>query len=201
MTKSKILKRLAEFGPPLIAKTTKPGPYCVLSCAVGQLALAKFGLVAEPYVAEVTICNAAWVAWTKEDRAGGMDAALERGAYLMSNRPNFTGGTLPSMIPPTSAAWDGHLALRCGRFLIDLALGAFTRPTKNIWLPPSFVAPIGEDGSVEGEFHVDHHVTLVRYVPLVAPYADDYLTSKDWTLRDRYEDRVAALVKKIREGE
>lgn len=201
MTKSKILKRLAEFAPPIIAETTKPGPHCVLSSAVGQMVLHRLGLECEPYVAEVGICNKAWIEWAKFDFAGGKEAQLERGAYLITNRPNFTGETLPSLNPPTSAAWDGHLALRSGEWLIDLDLGAFTRPTKNIWLPPSMVAPLNAEGGVEGEYHADQHVAHVRYAPLVAPYADDYLTSKDWTLRDRYEDRVVLIINKIRKGE
>lgn len=201
MTKSKILKRLAEFGPPIINETCKPGPHCILSSAVGQMALERLGVRSEPYAAEVLICNKAWVEWSKFEFAGGKEAQLERGAYMISNRPNFTGETLPSLNPTTGPAWDGHLALRSGEWLIDLDLGNFSRPTKNIWLPPSMVAPLSADNTVEGEYHIDQHQVYVRYSPLVAPYADDYLTSKDWLLRDRYEDRVVAIVNKIRRGE
>jgi hypothetical protein len=63
------------------------------------------------------------------------------------------------------------------------------------------VAPLDENNTIEGEYHVDQHMVFVRYAPMVAPFADDYVNSKDWTLRDRYEDRVVAIVKKIREGE
>jgi hypothetical protein len=201
MTKSKILKRLAKFAPPIINETCKPGPHCILSSAVGQMVLERLGVLCVPYSAEIFMCNKAWIEWSKFDFEGGKEAQLERGAYMISNRPHFTGEQAPSLNPVTGPAWDGHLALRSGEWLIDLDLGNFSRPTKNIWLPPSFVAPLDENNTIEGEYHVDQHMVFVRYAPMVAPFADDYVNSKDWTLRDRYEDRVVAIVKKIREGE
>lgn len=198
MTNSKMLRRLAEFAPPVIAPMTKPGPHCVLSTAIGQMVLERLGVPSEPYVAEVSICNSAWVKWAEDDFVGGKEEQLSRGAHLITNRPNFTGESLPSLNPVTTAPWNGHLVLRAGAFLIDLDMAAFVRPTRNICLPAAMVASIDDDNTVSGEYHINGHVTLVRYAPLVASYAEDYLTSKDWTLRDRYEDRVAEIVKLIR---
>lgn len=202
MTKSKIVQRLAEFGPPAIATRARPGPRCVLASSIGQMVLAEFGLDADPYVAEVTICNTAWVEWSKADYAGGADEQVRRGAHIITNRPNWNGGTVPSLNPPTKAAWDGHLALRLDDTLIDLDLGSFNRPTKGIVLPMSMVAALVND-QVCGEYNTGTGrgtVTHVLYRPLVASYAQKYLTSRDWTERERYDDMVEALVKRIREG-
>jgi hypothetical protein len=197
MKTAKILKRLAAFAPEIIGQTAKPGPHCVLSSAVGQMVLARLGVEAEPFAAEVNICNAAWIAWAQDDYAGGPEAREARGAYLISNSPNWDGPSLPSLNPPTSAAWDGHLALRVGKVLVDLDFGAFSRPTKGLRLPPVMVAPLREDGTVRGVCQMGQSRAYVQYAPLVAPYADDYLTAKDWTLRDRYSDQVHAIAGRI----
>jgi hypothetical protein len=199
VTRTKILKRLATYVPIVLSGTTKPGPHCVLSSAIGQMVLARFGIQADPFVAEVMICNEAWVHWAEDDFVGGRDAQEARGAYMITNRPG-PDVSLPSLNPVTGPAWDGHLALRVDDRLVDLDLGNFARPTKNIYLPPAFVAPFRADNQVIGECHMHGHVTVVHYKPLVAPYADDYLTSKDWTMRDRYAEEVSVLATAIRKG-
>lgn len=199
MTRTKILRRLSEVAPVLIAKIAKPGPHCVLSCAVGQMVLQRFGLEATPFPAEVSVANQEWIDWSTDDFNGGAEEQMRLGAYLLTNRPQWDGGTLPSLNPTTSKPWDGHLALRLADTLIDLDLASFARPTKGIVLPAVMVAPIVDD-RVVGSYHHGDRATMVQYAPLVAPYADDYQSSRDWVARDRYADVVAGIVKRMKES-
>jgi hypothetical protein len=204
VTRTKILGRLARFAPPVLDTISKPGPRCVLASALGQETLAAFGISATPYVAQVTVANAAWVAWAEAGFPGGVTEQLQRGAYLVNNAPDWKGGTLPSLNPVVRAPWDGHLALRVGQgddsdLLVDLDLGALARPTKSIRLPPAVVAPLIQ-GRVSADVTMEGVVSRVEYQPLVAPYADDYQTARDWVERDRFADLVCLLVKTIRAG-
>lgn len=199
MTRTKILRRLGGISPGAIAKITKPGPHCVLSCAIGQMVLQRFGLEAVPFPAEVSVANQEWIDWSADDFAGGSEEQLRLGAYLLTNRPQWDGGTLPSLNPTTSKPWDGHLALRLGDTLIDLDMASFIRPTKGILLPAVMVAPLVDD-RVVGTYHHGDRATMVQYAPLVAAYAEDYQQSKDWVVRDRYQDVVALIVKLMKEA-
>lgn len=198
MTLTKLLNRLAERGPSVINKHTKPGPHCVLSTTVGQMALARFGVQAEPYPVAVIVCNQAWVDWRDSDYQGGVAEQQRRGAYLLSNTPDFKGQSFSYV--KIDKPWDGHLVLRVPKVqaLIDLDLGAFNRPQHNIVLPPAIVAPLTPEGFVSGTFTDKGITTTIGYGPLVAPYANDYLTARDWVERDRFAEHVDELVRAIR---
>jgi hypothetical protein len=197
----RILEALVDVAPPLIDRITKPGPHCVLSTRVGQLALAVFGVAAKPFPVELSIFNDAWRQWGDEGYVGGADEQVRRGAYLLTNTPNWQGGELPSLNPASGPRpWDGHLVLRVENWLIDLDLGQMARPTKGMHLPSAIVAPLDAD-AVDGSFteQTTGTTTHVAYKPLVAPYAEDYRRSKDWT-RDtvEYTDVVIEIARQMR---
>src|SRR5262245_34676354 len=93
-TVTHLLDRIAEVAPPIIATTTKPGPHCVLSTAVGQMVLAVNGIQSTPFPVEVRIYNDAWRRWKDADYVGGIEEQQRRGAYLISNDPHWAGGTI-----------------------------------------------------------------------------------------------------------
>lgn len=199
LTPLEVIQRLAFIAPPRINEITKPGPHCILSTAIGILVLKQFDIQAVPFPVEVTVCNQAWMDWANEGFPNsGPEEQERRGAHIITNRPDWQGGNLPSLNPVTGRGWDGHLVLRVDKTLIDLDLGNFCRPTKGIVLPPSIVAPLSERLTVSGGYGDGQVMTHVHYQPLVAPYADEYLTSKDWTLHDRYEDVVFDIEMRIR---
>lgn len=190
-----LLQRLAEVAPPIIDRICKPGPHCVLSSAVGQMVLDAQGIVALPYVAELTIANAAFNRWAREDYPGGAAEQIRRGAYWITNRPTDRDRSFTTV--QVSKPWDGHLALRVGDYLLDLNLGAFNRPQHQIALPEAAVFPLDANQSVAGRFTDGATTTTVMYRPLDAPYKNDYQTAKDWTRRGRYYDVVQAILRAI----
>lgn len=186
-------QRVAYVAPAKITAICMPGPHCVLASAVGQMVLERFGIASTPYVAELNVCNQAWVDWAKDDYEGGRAAQTARGAYLITNRPDWQGESRPAPVA-VRKPWDGHLALRLeldGQpWLLDLDSGSFARPDYKIAVTPSILAPLrpGPKGeSAEGTFETDA-VTYIAYQPLVSPIAQDFLASKDWTERSRYRD-------------
>jgi len=193
------LERLVAIAPPAINQITKPGqPHCVLSTSVGLMVLDALGIQAEPYVAEIHICNKAWMDWADHNFAGGREEQLRRGAYLLTNMPNWKGASFKSV--KVDKPWDGHLVLRVPdgetTWLVDLDLGSFNRPQFNVKLPLGMMAKL-RDNTVVGTFTKDGTRTAVAYRPLVAPYAEDYQTARDWVERDRFADIVEKLVEVV----
>lgn len=200
MNTETILTRLVAIAPQAINQICKPGqPHCVMATTIGQMVLAKLGIDAEPYVAEIHVCNKAWMQWADDEFAGGRDAQLRRGAYLMCNSPDWKGASFQSV--KVDKPWDGHLVLRVPdgdiAWLVDLDLGSFNRPKANVVLPPGLMAKLNND-TVVGTFVKDGSETAVAYRRLVAPYRDDYQTARDWVERDRLNDVVEKLVAAVK---
>lgn len=202
LTPLEIVQRLAYIAPAKINEIAKPGPHCVLATAVGVKVLRMFDINAVPFPVEVTVCNQQWMDWAKADFApdGSPEEQLRRGAHIITNKPDWNGQTLPSLNPPSGRGWDGHLVVRVVdlNLLVDLDLGSFRRPTKGIIVPDSVVAPLTPQLTVVGGYGDGTTMTHVSYKPLVAPYADDYQTSRDWSEDHRYEDVVFDLEMRIR---
>jgi hypothetical protein len=193
-----LLQRLVRVGPRLINSRAKPGPHCVLATSVGQMTLARVGIQAEPYPVQLTVCNRAWKDWVAAGAPGGREEQLRRGAYVITNAPDWQGASF--MTIRSAKPWDGHLVLRVPdgerSWLVDLDVGSFRRPRQQIHVPLGLVAPLS-NGSVTGTCTMNGVETTVEYAPLDAPYRDDYLTARDWVERDRFEPEVAKLVRLI----
>ena len=198
-TKS-ILDRLVRVVPKALEQITKPGPHCVLSTSVGQTVLERLGIPSEPYPVEIKICNQAWMEWAEDNYAGGREAQLRRGAYLLCNSPNWQGASFKSVI--VDKPWDGHLVLKVPDgdrvWLVDLDIGAFSRPAQNVRLPSAMLAVLPSDGQLAGTFTKGLTQTHVVYAPLVAPYRDDYQTSRDWVERDRFAEVIEKIVRAVK---
>jgi hypothetical protein len=193
-----LLTRLVKIAPPLI-NTIASGPHCILATSVGQMVLDQIGIAADPYPVEVAVCNRAWMQWGRDGYHGGQEEQERRGAYILTNTPNWKGASFQTV--KSAKPWDGHLVLRVSdgphRWLVDLDLGSFNRPNRDIELPGGLVAPLTPDGIVQGTFTHGRIETSVQYGPLVAPYRDDYLKAKDWTRRARFFGEVETLVQAL----
>lgn len=190
-----LLGRVAQVAPPIIAAASKPGPHCVLASAVGQMVLDTYGIPADPWSVEIMVFNEAWKQWGDEaDFAGGVEEQGRRGAYMLSNSPEWQGASMPMQGPQPDKAWDGHLVLRVVNpsnpldhpWLLDLDAGSFRRPAQQIDLPGGLVVPIHEEIVLGSVARVDGPRTHVGYRPMVSPFADDYRTAGDWVQRERY---------------
>lgn len=192
---STVLQRLAKYAPYGIAAITKPGPCCVLATQVGLMTLERFGIQARPYVAEVEITNLAWQQWIEDGAQGGIEEQQRRGAYILNNSASWQGASFYG--PHGKRDWDGHLVIQTERTLIDLDLGKFSRPDKQIILPPSMIAPLRDDDTMSGTCTFGGHATHVSYRRLTAAYSENYMFSKDWIGRKRYTELVTALERRI----
>jgi hypothetical protein len=197
-----LLDRLVHIAPPVIDRIAKPEiPHCVLSSAIGYDVLARLGIAAEPFPVELTIHNEAWAAWVADGAPGGHEEQMRRGAYLLTNMPNWRGKSFTRV--KLDKPWDGHLVLRVpdgdAAWLVDLNIGAFTRPLRSVYLPDAMVAPLFGD-RVEGTYTDRGVVTTVGYKPLVAEYAMGFETARDWAARDRFADTVNTLARKLGKG-
>ena len=190
-----VLERLVKIAPPLIDSISQ-GPHCVMATSVGQMVLERLGIAALPYPVEVAICNRAWMQWKADGHQGGIVEQERRGAYILTNTPNWKGASFQTV--KSAKPWDGHLVLRVPdgdrAWLVDLDLGSFNRPNRDISLPGGLVAPLAANGTVYGTFTHGAVETTVEYGPLVAPYRDDYLTARDWQRRGRFLTEVETLV-------
>jgi hypothetical protein len=202
-TTKNVLDALAQYAPEEIRRICAPGPSCILATKVGVLALAEFRVVAQPFPVVFSAFNQAWRDWADADFVGGAEEQLRRGAHLLTNTPDWKGGALPSLNPAARAPWDGHLVLRVSNgaleYLVDLDLSQCARPTKGIHLPPAVVAPISAANTVEGVCTLKGTTSYLAYQPLVAPYADEYRTAKDWVREGGpYLPVVAAITRKMK---
>ena len=206
MNRTEILNRLVEIAPGAINTFTKPGqPHCVMATTIGQMVLNHFGVESFPYPVEVRITNKAWADWATAGYGGGRAEQERRGAYLLSNTPNFNGASFKTV--EVAKPWDGHLVLRVpggkGKpaWIVDLDMGSFNRPQHGIMLPDGLLAELSSDGRLAGTLVASDAIqTTVEYRPLVASYRDDYQTSKDWVERDRLIGHVNELARAIRGG-
>lgn len=194
-----ILQRLVEVGPSFINRLVKPGPHCILATSVGQMVLAQVGIAADPYPVEVKVCNTAWMRWKAAGYPGGIEEQVTRGAYLLSNTPQFRGSSFTKV--HIEKPWDGHLVLRVPdgtrTWLVDLDLGSFNRHEHDIHLPGGLVAPLA-DGRVTGRYTSEGTVTHIEYGPLDAPYRDSYREARDWMQRARFLSHVVTLTRILR---
>jgi hypothetical protein len=176
-----ILRALTQVAPPVIRAHSTGGPCCILATRVGQQALAVFGIAATPFPVVLSICNDAWIRWGEDGYPGGTAEQLRRGAHLITNTPDWHGQSMPSQNPARSRPWDGHLVLRVDTMLIDLDLGAMSRPQNRIVLPATIIAPLTDDERVSASYGNATQAAHLLYYPLRTPDAYDYALAGDWT--------------------
>jgi hypothetical protein len=203
----RVCQVLADVAPPKIAAITRPGPHCVMSTSIGLLALSAFDVPADPWSVELTLCNQAWFEWGADKfQPPGIEEQERRGAYILSNTPNWNGVTRKSS--NTFKPWDGHLVIRAHvgveDYLVDLDLGAMNRPTKGIVVPAALVTAVqrkADGDQVSGTITGDGgQPTHLLYRTMVSAVADDYKQARDWRQRARFCDVVDEIVSDMKDS-
>lgn len=184
MTREKLLRRLVEVAPFVLASWSKEGPRCVLATACGVDLLQRFGVRAEPLAVRATVLNRGFLEWRKAGRVGDPRSfgafCVEAGAPDATEEPG---------------RWNGHLlvAVPTRGAVLDLDLRQFHRPEKGIrmpasagfeWAPPYAETQFGLPGGVR--------LFLERL-------ADRrFLESPDWARTDRRKEIVDELEAAVR---
>lgn len=190
----RIISQVADVLPPIVDAICRPGPHCVLSSALGQMVLARFSITAKPWPCTLRVANHACATWEAEGRPGGAEEACRRGAYLITNSPNDPMGDRR----PVFAPWDGHLVLRVGHRLIDLNVGAFTRPDHDIQLPQAMTLQVMREEAKTTWHPPTGGPVQLHYRPLEGPIRNAYRTAKDWTQRERLRPELLEVISRIR---
>jgi hypothetical protein len=183
MTSSKVLERLIEFAPPILAAHTGVRARCIAATAVGCDVLRAFDIPAEPYPVVIELANAAFIAAAK--RGADQVTAVARGGHILV------------MGEPSPGGWPGHLVIHVRAYgvLVDLDFQQFRRAEQQINADAAEVFP-WPSGTTTRVF------TNADGARLVIEATDDhtYERSPDWTALNRRRPMVAALIRAIRKG-
>jgi hypothetical protein len=134
---TKLLRRLAEWAPAIIAAEPLERTRCILATRVGLEALEILGVEAEPLSVVTGIMNAAFLRWAEEGFPGGPDEGARRRVRILETEDR------PLGLPFDGKGWRGHLVIRAGGLLVDLDAQQFERPDYAIHLPPGLLLEWG----------------------------------------------------------
>jgi hypothetical protein len=184
MTDSKVIERMREFAPPILAAYTRVHARCIAATAVGCDALCAFDIEAEPYPVAIEIANRAFL----DAKARGADpvTAVARGGHiLVMNHEPVPGG------------WPGHLMIQLPAhgLLLDLDFRQFGRPAQRIAAAPAEVFP-WPAGTTARSFEIPDGARLA----IQATGDRTFERSPDWYDRNRRGPMVAELIRAIRKN-
>ena len=184
MTESKVIERLREFAPAIIAAGTRVPNRCIAATAVGCSVLEAFEIEARPFPVLVEIANRAFV----EARARGADdvTAVARGGHIMLISPE-----------PVANGWCGHLMIHVPThaLLIDLDFQQFRRLEQQIAAAPAELFPWPAGTTSRAYTNPDGARMAIQ--------ATDDRTwegSPDWSDRNRRRPMVTELIRAIRKN-
>lgn len=189
--KKEIVALLVEHAPPLIDAYFHPRSrfpsLCVFSTRVGIDTLAYFGVAAKPVAVEASAFNREMKALLERPEPPTKEEALASGGWLVQidTEPGGKGG------------YPGHLVIGIedDDTLIDLDLGQFARPAKNIVVPRAGVFTMTpefwEGGAVAYQFERD---TVLAYQRLVPP--PPWTQGGDWKRKNKVTGQVIRAVRR-----
>lgn len=184
MTSSKVIDRIREFGPPIIAAYTRVHARCIAATAMGCDVLRAFDIRAEPYPVAIEIANRAFV----EAKARGADpvTAIARGGHVLVMNPD-----------PVPNGWPGHLMIHLPTMglLLDLDFRQFRRVQQDIAAAPAELFP-WPAGTTARTFENPDGARLV----IQATDDRSFERSPDWTDTGRRRQAVAELARAIRKN-
>ena len=187
MTSGKVIERLAQFAPPVIAAYATERARCVMATAVGVDVLHAFGVDAAPYPVRVELRNGAFEAARR--RGADPVTAIARGGHLLvtDDRP----------LDPASKFWAGHLMIHlpAQACLLDLDFQQFARPQYGIAAHEAecFAWPSGTNGR---EFAGPHGARIV----IEATGDRGFEIGGDWADPSRRAPLVDAVTRAIRKN-
>jgi hypothetical protein len=188
MTPSKVIRRLLDAAPPVIAANTRVPNRCVLATAVGCATLERFGILAAPLPVDLCLANRAMAEWVEAGEPGGIEEATRRGAYCLDTR----GGEVKVHIE--GRQWERHLVVLLPEReqILDLDMQQLSRPARGIVVPAA-AALEWPRGRLEGTWTLNGCTLYLRAHP------DDrsFEGASDWQV---FPELVGAVERAIRKG-
>ena len=187
MTYQKILERLVTFAPPILAAHTKDVRHCIGATVAVVDVFTWFDIEAEPLSVRVLVANDQYC----RDRQRGVSSvsSIARGGHVCDTGGDGIAGTV------VGNAWHGHLVawLPAHGDIIDLTLGAFSRPAKDIRLPAVGVFPFQPPGG-------DYTINRVHLEYIAQPEVVSWRLSPDYHDETRRAIIREPLLRAIRKG-
>ena len=183
MTGSKVIGRLMEFAPAILAAGTRVPARCIAATAVGCDVLRAFDIEAEPYPVLVEVANAAFVA--AQARGADPVTAIARGGHILVIGEHIPGG------------WPGHLVIHLPAHgvLVDLDFQQFRRASQSIAAAPAEMLP-WPSGTTSRAFVNPDGARLA----IEATNDRTYERSPDWSDLNRRRPLVQELIRAIRKN-
>jgi hypothetical protein len=188
----RVIEALVETARPIILGGV--GTYafrrdsCIASTRIGTLALAEFGVRAHVIGASYIMFNAAYRRQVAED--GGVPASVED--YREDSHSLGLG------LPPFDDGNIGHFVIAIGgSLMVDLSADQLSRPEKGWTIDRPIVANMPA-GWKKGRERVWTHTDAYSVGIQAEPANKNFVRSRDWTLRSRYQPFVAAVTAAMR---
>lgn len=162
---------------------------CIAACRIGSLALHEFNVQARVIGVAYIVLNAAYVKQVGEDKNVPESAEELRG---------------DSHSLAIGLDWNdedniGHFALACGpRLLVDLSIDQISRPQRGFVFDQPLVANMPARWQSTRE-RVWTHTDAYSFAINAEPENKNFLRSRDWMTRSRYQPFVRATVAAMRE--
>jgi hypothetical protein len=181
-----VVEALVEKAPALLDTLYSPDR-CIAATRHGIEALAYFGIDAKPLKVMLVTGNEAWADWMNAGMPGGTmpEEAWSLGVDLDSVRPKGYAGHLVAWLPRE-------------QMLVDLSLGQFARPDRDMPLPKAAAFDVPEDFFTHGAaWSVTDDVSGKHVVLVYDPRTEkDWLHAPDW---QRKPPLAGTLIRSIRE--
>jgi len=190
-----IIELLVRIAPLIIDSYSKYPNHCVMATSVGIEVLRRchvYGrsIYARPLSVHMQIFNDSMKQWLDSGMDGGVEKAIEAGSHILETDVN------PVILKP--GFWGGHLMIelpgikkkhqRKRSRLIELNAGQYTRPQKNINLPPGILFE-----NFGGE---DRYGSAEKGWIIIKARRDDksYEDGPDWKNREERDDCVNEII-------
>ncbi len=195
MTPTKVIRRLIDVAPPIIAENARVPNRCVLATAIGVATLARFGIEAAPLAVSVRLANAAYMRWLEEGEPGGADEAVRRGAFVLDTSAGRLGPAGLSVMEITGRAWNRHLVILVPdrECVIDLDAQQLNRAERGVHVPSALVLnwPRGE---LERTWPIGASCLYLR----AEPQDRSFEAATDWQVFPEIVGRVERAIRKGR---
>lgn len=191
----KVIEALVKVARPIMLRGVGEWRYgrdsCIAACRIGALSLHHFNVQARVIGVSYIILNAAYITQVNETKHVPEDASeLRDDAHSLA----------------IGVDWNdtdnmGHFALACGpRLLVDLTIDQVSRPDRGLVFDQPLVASMPAGWQSSDERHWTH-TEAYSFAARAEPQNKNFVRSRDWTLRSRYEPFVRAVIAAMeREG-
>lgn len=190
----KVIEALVKTARPLMLRGVGTQAFkrdsCIAACRIGSQALHHFNVQARVIGVAYIALNAAYVKQVSDEKR------VPENIDELSDESHSMAIGLD---------WNdtdnvGHFALACGpRLLVDLAIDQMSRPQKGITLSEPLVATMPAGWQSSGERYWTHKPEY-SFAINAEPTNKNFLRSRDWTVRSRWEPFVRATIKAMEQA-